>query len=181
MTWENHTLKTNREPPTMSQAQTPSDFDDLDSLLNESVSLVREAKAVKESRSALKRSGSVMDATERQFIEAKVAEWEARNTWRTIELVAVFRRQSCACGTAHRTFSHFMHHQQHRSDAFAQRWVSAAYGVEASDDAALPRAVAYTDSIVPICEYCAEHGGFDLDASSAVAWAVNSVGANSDA
>lgn len=160
--------------------QSTTEFDDLDDLLTESVGLVKEAKAVKEGKLSLKRSGSVMDATERQFIEAKVAEWEARHTWKTIELVAVFRRQQCACGTAHKTFSHFMHHQQHRSDAFAQRWVSAAYGVEASPDSELPKAVAYTDSIVPICEYCAEHGGFDLDAVGSVAWEVGFNGGRCD-
>ena len=150
-------------------------LDDLDSLLNESVSLVKAAKEVKAAKLTLKRSSSVMDATERQFIEQKVAAWEAAHTWKTLELVAVFRRQTCACGCTHETFSHFMHHQQHRTDAFAQRWVSATFGPDSSQSD-LPRNVAFTESLTPMCEHCAEHAGFDLSSPTAKAWEAQTCG-----
>lgn len=157
-----------------------TDFDELDNLLSESTALIKEAKAVKEGKKALRTSSSLMNASERAYIEAKVAEWDAKHTWQTIELVAVFRRQQCACGAVHKTFSHFMHHQKHRTDTFAQRWVSAAYGPKASDDTNLPRTVAYTDSITPLCEICAEHDGFDVDAEGCQSWAVGVNGENFD-
>lgn len=150
-------------------------FDDLDSLLNESVGLVKAAKEVKAAKLTLKRSSSIMDPTERQFIEAKVAAWEAAHTWKTLELVAVFRRQACACGSVHETFSHFMHHQQHRTDAFAQRWVSATFGPD-SDEQSLPRNVAFTDSIIPMCRFCASDSGFDLQSLTSKAWEAQACG-----
>lgn len=150
-------------------------FDDLDSLLDESVTLVKAAKEVKAAKLTLKRSSSVMDATERQFIEAKVAAWEAEHTWKTLELVAVFRRQVCACGAVHKTFSHFMHHQQHRTDAFAQRWISAAFGPD-SKESTLPRSVAFTDSIIPLCAHCSSENGFDLASPTAKSWEAHANG-----
>ena len=149
--------------------QEVSGIDDLDSLLNESVSLVKAAKEVKAAKLVLKHSSSIMDPEERRFIEAKVASWEAEHTWKTLELVAVFRRQTCACGAQHQAFSHFMHHQQHRTDAFAQRWVSAAFGPD-SKESTLPRNIAFTDSLVPMCEFCAAEAGFDMDSLTAKVW-----------
>ena len=150
-------------------------LDDLDSLLNESVSLVKATKEVKAAKLTLKRSSSIMDATERQFIEAKVAAWEAEHTWKTLELVAVFRRQVCACGAVHKTFSHFMHHQQHRTDAFAQRWISAAFGPD-SKEVTLPRNVAFTDSFIPLCAECSIGSGFDLQSITSKAWEAHANG-----
>lgn len=151
------------------------DFDDLDSLLNESVSLVKAAKEVKAAKLTLKRSSSIMDATERQFIEAKVAAWEAENTWKTIGLVAVFRYQTCSCGSFHRTFSHFMHHQQHRTDPFAKRWVSAAIGA-AIEQEALPKSVIYMTATTEICSLCAFDKGFDLLVTNAQGWEAHANG-----
>lgn len=150
-------------------------FDDLDSLLNESVTLVKAAKEVKAAKLTLKHSASIMSATERQYIEAKVAAWEAEHTWKTIELVAVFRRQVCACGSVHITFSHFMHHQQHRRNSFTQRWVSATFGPDSSTPD-LPRNVAYSDSLIPMCADCSEASGFSLTSPTARAWEAQTCG-----
>ena len=146
---------------------------DLDDLLAESVQAVEADRNLARSRKLLQRKD--LPQAEREELEARVAEWEARKYWETLAHVAVFHKQHCACGAVHQHFSHMMYHQQHRTDKFCQRWVRATPFVDTQtrqEIAALPNKVAFQITVVPICHVCAAGAGFDLQATDCLNWEV---------
>lgn len=146
---------------------------DLDDLLKESVASVEADRNLARSRKLLQRKDLPQD--EREDLEARVAEWEARKYWETLAHVAVFHKQHCACGAVHQHFSHMMYHQQHRTDKFCQRWVRATPFVDTQtrqEVAALPNKVAFQNTVVPICHQCAAGAGFDLEAKDSLNWEI---------
>lgn len=145
---------------------------DLDDLLAESMQAVAEDRGIARHRAMLARKN--ISSAEREELEAKVREWEARRLWETLAHVAVFYRQACACGQVHIHFSHMMLHQKHRTDPFAQRWVKETVFADTQtrrEIANLPNKVAFQNTHVPMCHVCAETAGFDLN-GEALNWEI---------
>lgn len=138
-------------------------FSDLDDLLAESISIREEAKAVGDNREKLKRQNLKPD--ERAEIEAKVREWEARNLWTPVAVVAVFERVMCSCGYFTDAFSHMMHKQVHKHQKQTTRLIR--------DDEVpgnLPRIVARQVAEVEICAECADTKGWNLNEAEEIEW-----------
>lgn len=155
------------------QAPANDDLCDLDELLRESVKAQADDRAIAKQRGMLARKN--LSSEDREELEAKVREWEARRLWETLAHVAVFHRQQCACGSIHLHFSHMMLHQKHRTDGFAQRWVRETVFADTQtrkEVANLPNKVAYQNTMVPICADCADKAGFDLNAQDCLNWEV---------
>jgi len=146
---------------------------DLDQLLKESVQAQDADRNIARSRKLLARKD--LPQFEREDLEQRVAEWEARKYWETLSNVAVFHKQHCSCGAVHRFFSHMMYHQQHRTDKHCQRWTKATQFVDSQTRlqvAALPTKVAYQNTVTPVCHECAAGAGYDLDAKDSLSWEI---------
>lgn len=99
------------------------EFDDLESLLTESVKLQSEAQKYKDQRRTL--SKSWLTAEERKAIEASVRSYELRREWFPQANTAMFTVQRCSsCSSLHHHFVGFFQRQEHRSK-LASRWVKA--------------------------------------------------------
>jgi hypothetical protein len=134
---------------------TPDAVDFLDELLHESLETARAAKQVKANREKLARGG--LTKAEREAIEAKVREWEARVEWDPQANVALFTRRECACGMSHTVFSGFLQRQHHRTKQGVKRWIAVN-----EQPVRLPNEVAVQVAVTPICTSCSIERGFDL-------------------
>lgn len=135
------------------QAEEPEELDALEALLQESLEPVRAKAELKELRARMARGGLSM--RERQEIEAKVREWEARVEWDSQANVALFTRQTCACGTITSVFSGLLMRQRHRVQQNSMRWIMTA-----EVNPRLPKEVAHREMHVPMCYLCSltDHG-----------------------
>lgn len=150
------TLLQQQSPAAASDAASPAIS--LDSLLAESMAERRTAEEVKAARQVLAKGG--LPASERDAIAKTVRQWEDRREWRPTAAVVMFTRQCCrACGSYSTQFVGWFQRQTHR-ESHIDRWVPHIRPV----DNGLPREAKYQDSYSEICENCAEHLGFDVEA-----------------
>lgn len=137
-------------------------LDDLDALLNESVKMSDEDKAIKFLREKQKRGGLTKE--ERAEDEARIRDWESRREWDTKANVGVFNKTVCTCGGQSITWSHLMHMQVHKEKKVTRN-VRATAQV-----AAMPNVIAHQVITVDCCEECAEVKGWDLSQAPASVW-----------
>jgi hypothetical protein len=130
----------------------------LDNLLAESLQEASTANEVKAARQVLAKGG--LAAAERDAIASTVRSWEARREWIPRAAVAMFTRQCCrSCEGFSTQFAGWFQRQQHRESQI-DRWIPHIRPVDGN----LPREAKYQDSFAEICENCAEHLGFDVEA-----------------
>ena len=131
----------------------------LDNLLTESMAEAKIKTQVRAAREVLSRgTASGEDA---EALNRVVKEWEAKREWNPAAAVVMFTRQQCSgCGYYYVQFQGYFQRQTHKQQPGVQRWVPAEKPV----DYRLPREAKYRDSIVEMCEDCAEAAGFEVEA-----------------
>jgi len=133
-------------------------MDELDSLLNESLSIVRDIAEAKAARERVKRGGQ--SAEDKAADAARIASWEAQHVWKPEANVARFVEQECrSCGDCQYIFTGLLQRQSHRhikTDG-SQRWVQADKQI-----VALPNEVMLAHTDVPFCIECSDVAGFML-------------------
>lgn len=132
-------------------------LDTLDALLAESIAELEGKRKLRELRQRAVKPG--LSTRERQEIEAKVREWEARIEWQDEANVALFTRQLCAhCGTVAFPFNSMLRRQSHKTVKSSMRWITVE-----DLNPHLPREAVLRDRTVPFCQVCAEDSNWRLD------------------
>jgi hypothetical protein len=128
----------------------------LESLLQESLSTIKDRAFVKEGRKKL--AQGKYNTAEKAEIDAKIKEWELAREWKPAANVAMFNTQSCRCGSRHAIFSGWFQRQHHRKSNI-DRWVRP----EADPIPSLPNERQDLElSPTTICASCAPAQGFYL-------------------
>ncbi len=136
-------------------APTTDSLDDLDALLAESTTAMRDAQAAKAARDRVKRGG----LTQRELAEdlERIRAWEAAHEWAAAANAIRFLQQDCECGRSHQIFTGLLRREVHRTMRFSQRWVAVPSAL-----ADLPNEVLIARAKVPLCGHCAEGKGWDV-------------------
>ena len=143
-------------PDSDSDSGLDSGFDDLESLLQESLSTIKDRAFVKEGRKKL--AQGKYNTAEKAAIDAKIKEWEMAREWKPAANVAMFNTQSCRCGSRHAVFSGWFQRQHHRKSSI-DRWVRP----EAEPLSSLPNERQDLElAQTTICATCAPAQGFYL-------------------
>lgn len=133
------------------------DFADLDALLGQAMSEVKDATKAKEARERLKRGGQ--SSEDRAADAARIADWESKHEWRAVANAALFLETGCShCNTVSMAFSHYMQKQEHRHLRSSFRWQTTT---EIKTD--LPNEVVVQTKFTAMCEDCAPSRGWDMD------------------
>lgn len=135
------------------EAEREDDFDDLNALLAESLTTIKETAEAKLSRERLKRGG--ITAEERRADAERIAAWEAKHEWLDVANVGQFSRFSCGCGTSYTVFTQLMIRQRHRHLRDSFRWQQ-----QQTTQAALPNETVIADYPVKTCASCADSKGW---------------------
>ena len=131
-------------------------FDDLDALLEESMTAAKAKETHKANRKRLQVSNLSKD--EKDALESQVKLYELQKEWKAEANVAMFNVQACRCGSKHAVFSGWFQRQRSRQSK-VDRWVRP----EAGPSPAL--ANERLDIDLPdtsICQTCAPAQGYFL-------------------
>lgn len=149
----------------------PNDFDDLDALLGESVTLRDTEREAKAARDRLRKRGAGSGRTPEEIAadEARVREWEMKHDWEATAAVALFEKHKCTCcGRAQTIFRQLMLKQQHRIFPATTRWQQID---EIADELSeLPREIQVQKWETGMCTNCAEGFGFDFQQVAVSEW-----------
>lgn len=135
--------------------ETETGFDELDSLLSESLASVRESAAAKAAKERMKRGG--LSAAEQAADAERIRRWELAHEWRPEANAALFERLTCRCGSHSTIFKQLLQRQVHRHLRSSQRWQAVA-----ASRADLPNEVIFKEVKTAMCPACASAAGFDL-------------------
>jgi hypothetical protein len=141
------------QPDAAEPDEPDADFDDLNALLAESLTTVKETAEAKIARERLKRGG--ITAEERRADAERIAAWEAKHEWLDVANVGQFSRFSCGCGTSYTVFTQLMVRQRHRHLRDSFRWQQ-----QQTAQAALPNETVIADYPVKTCAGCADSKGW---------------------
>ena len=132
-------------------------FDDLDSLLADSMTNISKKAEVTRARKALHRGNVIGE--ERAKLQAIVAKWELEKEWNVVGADALFEVQQCKCGNVQHHFLGFFQKQEHRTSKIT-RWLAAVDGVRTLED--LTKGIKEELFEVPVCIKCAVKQGWGV-------------------
>ena len=142
------------------EASDDTSFDDLDSLLTESVQIKADAKRIIDGRKRIKAGAYGLNAIELGTLEDDIARIELSREWLPKADVAMFSVQTCQCCSAvSAVFTGFFQRQSHRSLRHTDRWIAAPE--HASDG--LPKEIKNTDSTIVACPFCIGDFGYPVE------------------
>lgn len=129
-------------------------------ILEEAQQVKRDADSIKAARQILLRTG--VDTATRKHLQDTIRSWEIRKEWTAEASVIVFARQKCeCCGSFSSQFQGYAQRQRHRT-THVMRWIEAP---KPHGDVLLQRESKYLDSLVEICQECAEFSGWEVEES----------------